>query len=175
MNSFNTTPQQTKLFYIDGPGGSGKTYVYNTLIYTVLSQNKKVIATSWTGIAASLLHNGKTSHISFGLPLEINETTALRVLPGSGLYQKVIECDLLIWDEITLVHKHGFRAVDQLFRDVTGLNVPFGGKVVVIGGDWRQCLPIVREGHRTDTIEATIKAGNLWKKFTKLSKCYSNL
>jgi RecA/RadA recombinase len=46
---------QCRAFFLDGPGGSGKTMVYNTLIAHCRSQGVLVASTAWTGIAATLL------------------------------------------------------------------------------------------------------------------------
>ncbi|XP_074309160.1 uncharacterized protein LOC141643761 [Silene latifolia] len=46
-----------------------------------------------------------------------------------------------------MTHKHGFEAVDRSLKDVMRVvdprnaTLPFGGKVVVFGGDFRQTLP----------------------------------
>ena len=47
---------------------------------------------------------------------------------------------LIVWDEAPMANRHIFEAFERLLRDLaTGLNrdVPFGGKVVVFGGDFR--------------------------------------
>ena len=44
-----------KCFFLDGPGGSGKTYLYNTLMYFLRSKGKSVLGCATTGIAADLL------------------------------------------------------------------------------------------------------------------------
>ncbi|XP_027941055.1 uncharacterized protein LOC114194844 [Vigna unguiculata] len=49
---------------------------------------------------------------------------------------------------------------------------PFGGKVNVLGGDFRQILPVIKKGSRFDIIKATINYSKLWKccQVLKLSK-----
>jgi len=43
-----------------------------------------------------------------------------------------------------MIHRHCFEALDRTLRDVLRhrnndrLDIPFGGKVVVLGGDFRQ-------------------------------------
>ena len=58
-------------FYIHGPGSNGKTFIYTTLYYMLRSHDKKVCAMAFTGIAATLLPNGKTVHRTFALPVPL--------------------------------------------------------------------------------------------------------
>ncbi|MCI09934.1 ATP-dependent DNA helicase PIF1, partial [Trifolium medium] len=54
---------------------------------------------------------------------------------------------LIIWDEAPMMHKHCFEAVDRTLRDIMNeKRYPFGGKVVVLGGDFRQILPVIPKG-----------------------------
>ncbi|KAK6020619.1 hypothetical protein OSTOST_13724 [Ostertagia ostertagi] len=39
---------------------------------------------------------------------------------------------------------------------------PFGGKVMVIGGDFRQVLPVVEHGQREDFVDACVHKSFLW-------------
>ena len=54
--------------------------------------------------------------------------------------------------------------VDRLLRDIMGSTdatldyVPFGGKVMICSGDWRQFLPVVPRGTRPQNVKATCKA-----------------
>lgn len=83
---------------------------------------------------------------------------------------KVLEnCKLIINDEVTMLTKHGIRCIDKLLCEIMKNDKPFGGKVVVIGGDFRQTLPIVPRRSRVDIIEVYIKSSDLWRNFTKLS------
>ncbi|KAK6120636.1 hypothetical protein DH2020_045631 [Rehmannia glutinosa] len=42
-------------------------------------------------------------------------------------------------------------------------HIPFGGKTVVFGGDFRQILHVVPNGSQQDIVNATINASHLWK------------
>ncbi|KAL6740115.1 hypothetical protein Aduo_013502 [Ancylostoma duodenale] len=42
---------------------------------------------------------------------------------------------------------------------------PFGGKIFIIGGDFRQVLPIVEHGQREDVVEACVTRSVLWPLF----------
>ncbi|KAG3027022.1 hypothetical protein PC123_g5738 [Phytophthora cactorum] len=45
---------------------------------------------------------------------------------------------------------------------------PFGGKVFVLSGDFRQILPVVVRGTPAQTIDACLKSSTLWPKFQQL-------
>jgi ATP-dependent DNA helicase PIF1 len=40
---------------------------------------------------------------------------------------------------------------------------PFGGKVVVLGGDFRQILPVIPKGTRYEIVQSTINSSHLWQ------------
>lgn len=66
---------QGRLFFVDGPGGTGKTFVYSLLLDTVRSQGDIAIAVASSGLAALLMPGGRTSHSRFGIPIPIEGTT----------------------------------------------------------------------------------------------------
>ena len=121
-----------KLYFIDGPGGSGKTYLYNSILRNCKFQGIKTLSLAWTGIAASLLIDGRTSHSAFNLPLEYDETLSVRVPRKSDMWSKIRQASLVIWDVITFVPKYVLDAVDILLRDMMSTDIPFGGKTVII-------------------------------------------
>ena len=55
MTSINDSGVEQRAFFIDGSGGTGKTYLYNTLLAEVRSQRHIALATASSGIAALLL------------------------------------------------------------------------------------------------------------------------
>lgn len=58
--------------------------------------------------------------------------------------QVLRESHVILIDEITMLNRHGLRIIDEVLRAIMGQpQVPFGGKVIVVGGDFRQLLPVV--------------------------------
>ncbi|XP_062074015.1 replication protein A 70 kDa DNA-binding subunit D-like [Humulus lupulus] len=53
-------------------------------------------------------------------------------------------------------HHQSIEALDLMLKDINDSAQPFGGKVVVIGGDFRQVLPVVQKARREETIDATL-------------------
>ena len=60
---------RSRVFFLDGPGGSGKTFLYTTLLATFRGERKHCIAVASSGIAALLLPGGTTAHSKFKIPL----------------------------------------------------------------------------------------------------------
>ena len=67
-----------------------------------------------------------------------------------------------------MVHRNCFEAVDRMLQNILQIEdpqnakKPFGGKVVVLGGDFRQILPVVRKGRREDIVQSSISKSYLW-------------
>jgi len=68
-----------------------------------------------------------------------------------------------------MTHRHAFEAVDRTLRDLMKAvdpsleEKPFGGKVIVFGGDFRQILPVVIKGGREDIVGSCLRRSILWR------------
>jgi hypothetical protein len=73
-----------------------------------------------------------------------------------------------------MTHRQAFEALDKTLRDIQSAkfphaeSIPFGGKVVVLGGDPRQILPVIEGGSRAQIVNAAIINSNLWSAVTVL-------
>ena len=162
-----------RAYFLDGPGGSGKTMCYNTLISWCRGHRIKVASSAWTGIAATLLKGGRTCHNLFKLPVPILDTSVCHVTPTSKHADFLRSVSMFIIDEASMVPAHALRAIDTMLRDITSLpDVPFGGRVFLLGGDFRQVLPVVPRQPRTVIVENCLKSSPLWPLFNvvKLTK-----
>ena len=156
-----------KSYFIDGPGGTGKTFLYRTLCYILRGEGKTVLPVAWTGIAASLLTGGRTSHSVFKLPVPLLDTSVSSMRAHSKQADLIRNAALIIWDEVSMVPKDALNVVDRLLKEICQNNLPFGGKTLVFGGDFRQVLPIVRHGNRTTIVESNVKQSPLWSYVTQ--------
>ena len=66
--------EQDNVFFIDALGGTGKTFVMNSILAYVRGQGNIAIATASSGIAAILLTSGRTVHSRFKIPLQSSST-----------------------------------------------------------------------------------------------------
>ncbi|RWS01969.1 ATP-dependent DNA helicase PIF7-like protein, partial [Leptotrombidium deliense] len=91
---------------------------------------------AWTGIAAILLPCGRTAHKSFQLPLKINNCSTLY---WNGKTKRAIrDTDVFIWDEASMIPGAALESIDIALRDICESDIPFGGKMFLLGGDFRQ-------------------------------------
>ena len=102
------------------------------------------LATATTGIAAQLLNLGRTFHSRLKAPLHPTEESTLNI-PAQGTLAKLVRrCRLLLIDEASMLHRFYLEALDRTLRDLMKTpDTPFGGMIIVMAGDFRQCLPVV--------------------------------
>jgi hypothetical protein len=69
---FNAVAQgEGEIFFLDGPSGSSKTFVYSVLLALVQQDEHVAIGVASSSIAAFLLEGGWTSHLVFKVPITI--------------------------------------------------------------------------------------------------------
>jgi len=151
-------------FFVDGPGGAGKTYLYTALLHRLRGEGLIALACAWSGIAAVLLAGGRTCHSTFGLPVPMPVDIVLSSIKAqSGRAEVLRRASIIVWDEAPMAPKEALEAVDVLLRDLTRIDAPFGGKVLVLGGDFRQVLPVMPHSSRPNIISHSLQAHPLWK------------
>ncbi|RCV21779.1 hypothetical protein SETIT_4G164800v2 [Setaria italica] len=135
------------LFFVDGPGGTGKTFLYRALLATV----------------PSIMPGGRTAHSRFKIPLRIDDGAICSFTKQSGTAKLLQATSLIIWDEASMTKRQAIEALDKSMRDIMDIpNLPFGGKTMVFGGDFRQVLPVVRKGTRSQIVDASLCRSEFW-------------
>ncbi|XP_031109293.1 ATP-dependent DNA helicase PIF1-like [Ipomoea triloba] len=168
------------LFFVYGYGGIGKTFLWRALSSYLRAKGDIVLNVASSGIASLLLPGGRTAHSRFAIPISINEDSTCNISQGSPLAELIVYCKLIIWDEAPMMHKYCFEALDKTMRDLlrfkneNSYDMPFGGKTVVLGGDFRQILPVIPKGTRQDIVGATINSSYLWR-YCKVLRLTKNL
>ncbi|CAN1145638.1 ATP-dependent DNA helicase PIF1, partial [Linum perenne] len=145
------------LFFLYGHGGTGKTYLYNCIVAKVRSEGKIALVVASSGIAVTLLPGGVTAHSRFKIPIDVDYASTCVIKKGTSLARLMQQASLIVWDE------------------APGPNYkPFGGKTVLLGGDFRQTLPVIKNGSREDNIGASLTRSYLWRYCTVL-KLHTNM
>ncbi|KAH9668825.1 ATP-dependent DNA helicase [Citrus sinensis] len=172
--------EEGRLFFINGHGGTGKTFLWNTIIAKLRSHSKIVLPVATSGIAALLLPNGRTAHSRFHIPLDVTAESTCEIRQGTLLAGLLMKTSLIIWDEAPMAHKFCFEALDKTLRDILRTRYenssikPFGGLTIVCGGDFRQILPVVPKGTRADIVDASLNSSYLWP-FFKIYELKQNM
>ncbi|XP_022862082.1 uncharacterized protein LOC111382368 [Olea europaea var. sylvestris] len=161
--------ESSGIFFINGPGGTRKTFLYRALLADVRCRHFIALATASSGVATSLLPGGRTAHSRFKISLEKVGEINCSISKQSALGTLLKMCRLIIWDEAPMVNRCAEESVDKMLRDITDCKLPFGEKVVVLGEDFRQILPVVPKGNKEDIIKASMIYSYLWSSFVHLA------
>ncbi|GMF57218.1 unnamed protein product [Phytophthora fragariaefolia] len=178
IQAANEPGQDNKLFFIDGPGGTGKSTLLRHILAKVRLAGKIAIAVASSGIASLLLMGGRTEHSTFKIPLQLTNKLICAIYKQSHLKGLIQRASLIIWDEAPMTHRLAFEAVDRTLRDIMDYDQePFAGKVFVLPGNFRQILPVVVCGTPAETIDACLNSSTLWahlNSFTSRKTCVSD-
>ncbi|GKD52405.1 DNA helicase [Tanacetum coccineum] len=132
MNAFTRNEQE--LLFVYGHGGTGKTFLWKTIISSLRSQGKIVLAVASSVIASLLLPAGRIAHSRFKLPLELTDESLWHVKKNTQLGKLLVETNLIIWDDAPMNDKCCFETLDKTLRDLmSSPDLIFGGKTVVLG------------------------------------------
>jgi len=161
MNAMTTNSDQN-CYFVDGPAGTGKTFLYNTIVQNLQALGIKVKCMAYSGTASTLLINGATAHSTFQIPILLLPTSVCNVKCQSARAQILKETAMFIWDEASMIPANALHAANVLLRGITQVNKPFGGKFMFLGGDFRQFLPVVPRAGREQTLQQCIINSHLW-------------
>lgn len=141
----------------------------NALLASVRTRGGIALAVASSGIAATLLRNGRTAHSRFKIPIKLHEASKSSIRLGGPLAELIRKARLIIWDEVVMQHRLAIECVDRTFREILNIDELFGGKTVVFAGDFRQILPVVPLGNRAEIVSACIKSSYIWPHVTELT------
>jgi hypothetical protein len=158
------------VFYVDGPAGTGKTDLYHSVFHLVRSLGLIVLCVASSGIASLLLPRGRTSHSRFGLPVPVPlDECVCHVTRESDRGQLLRKLSAVIWDEAPTSPLAVWNAVDKLFRDIRAMATtrnehrPFGGVLMLLGGDFRQTMPVLPRVPPENVIDYTLVRTPWWR------------
>ncbi|KAJ1687074.1 hypothetical protein LUZ63_018464 [Rhynchospora breviuscula] len=147
---------------------SGKTFLWRAITAVVRSQGRVVLTVASSGLSSLLLDGGVTAYSRFKIPLKLREGSTCDIKKNTNLVELLRETALIIWDEAPMSNRICFEALDRSMRDIladsgaSNRDKTFGGVTVVLGGDFRQTLPVVPHSTRFETVAASITNSYLW-------------
>jgi hypothetical protein len=103
-----TKPQ---LYFIDGPGGAGKTFLYSTPIEHKCGQHKPVVVVVSSEIVSIALYQGQTVHSAFNIPISITNKATCFFTRRSILGEAIINAAVVFWDGSSMLHKNVYEAM----------------------------------------------------------------
>jgi ATP-dependent exoDNAse (exonuclease V) alpha subunit len=152
---------------LTGPAGSGKTYVLNRFIREAKAAKKHVAVTATTGLAATHL-GGNTIHSWSGIGIhdELKHDFEEHLLKTRR--DIIMTTDVLIIDEISMLHDYRLDMIDEVARVVREDDRPFGGIQVILCGAFFQLTAVNRNGSRQGGF---VVGAEVWEEFDPVI-CY---
>jgi DNA replication protein DnaC len=103
----STAAHEGKTFFLHGPGGTGKTFLYNVLCHRVRGNGWITLCVASSGIASLLLPGGRTAHSMFSIPVEtLCENSSCQIDKDSKRADMLRQVRLIIWDEAVMQHRY---------------------------------------------------------------------
>lgn len=129
--------------FLTGAAGTGKTHILRQYIDYLKSRKIPVAITASTGIAATHI-NGMTIHAWSGIGVKenINSKQLKTLSKRKYLNKKMEKVEVLIIDEISMLHKKQLEMVNQVLQYFKMNQLPFGGVQLLLCGDFFQLPPI---------------------------------
>lgn len=129
---------------LTGQAGSGKTWTINEFVKQAKKHRKKIVVTATTGLASSHI-GGQTIHSWSGMGLDDHLHDDYIYTMSETRKKEIRKTDVLIIDEISMMHDYNLDMVDEAMRLIRENDKPFGGIQIILVGDFFQ-LPPVKQG-----------------------------
>lgn len=150
---------------LTGQAGSGKTWTINEFVKQAKKKHKKIVVTATTGLASSHI-GGQTIHSWSGMGIDDKLHDDYIYTISETRKKSIRKTDVLIIDEISMMHDYNLDMVDEAMRLIRENDEPFGGIQVILVGDFFQ-LPPVKQGGSGKFVVFS----NVWKKMN-VKICY---
>lgn len=109
------------------------------------------------------------THSKFKIPINVDNHLTCEIKKGTQLARLINSTSLIVWNEAPINHRNYFEVLDLSSKDVLEIEKssfnekPFGGKLFLSGGYYRQILLVVIERSRADTIDVSISQSYEWR------------
>jgi ABC-type branched-subunit amino acid transport system ATPase component len=99
------TNKEGKLFFLYGNGGTGKTFVWTTIMSRLQRQGKIVLAVTSSRIGYLLFLGDRTAHSRFKIPINLHNELTYNITQHMKVAELVRKANLIIWDEAPMMHR----------------------------------------------------------------------
>ena len=103
------------------------------------------------------------------LPIPLHKNSTSRMIIPSEDSEKIRVSHLIIIDEASMLSNNAPHVIDRMHKEIMRSEKPFGGKMLLLGGDYRQTTPVICRGSKAAVIEGSLKHSYLWKFVRKFS------
>jgi hypothetical protein len=154
-------------FFIDGRAGRGKTFLICAICDHLRANGEIVCVTGTTALSVIHYDRGRTAHSAFGIPVQESDVgLQSKISIHSGRAELLRQAAIIIWEELPMAKKAVLECADQLLQDVMGNDLPFGDKLFIGLGDFRQVAPVIRgNSGPTATLNSSVRTSELWDHF----------
>lgn len=83
-------------FFVSDYGGTGKTYLWSSIMTFLRAQGKIVLAVASSGVASLLLAGGRTAHSCFKIPCDLDDSSVYEIRRGTMLAKLIETASLII-------------------------------------------------------------------------------
>lgn len=156
-----------KSVLLTGAAGTGKTYLLNKFIRRAKKRGTHVAVTATTGLAATHL-SGTTIHSWSGIGVHDFVDKYMTGKIGKTRQDLIRRADVLVIDEISMLHDFRLDMVDAVLRSVRESEEPFGGLQVILCGDFFQLPSVNRNDGRQGSF---VISSDVWQK-NVFTVCY---
>lgn len=149
INELIKSVSEGENIFVTGQAGTGKTYLLNKLRKHLEKEDISYELAASTGIAAIGI-NGTTIHRLFGLGISSSVKEYEEALERKTIFfgmvrkahKRIVSTDIIIIDEASMISSSLLELIHYICVEATGSQEPFGGKQLILFGDFLQLPPI---------------------------------
>ncbi len=144
-------------FFVQKLASTNKIFLYRTLCHHFLDRNEIVICVISSSIAILLLFDDQTSHFCFKISLQITNETICNIIRNTHFYKFLRRTKLIIWNEMSMQHKHCFTFVHRTFTNLLQNEHIFNDIFMILSDDFAQILFVMSHDNREAIVDVNIQ------------------